>query len=186
VLVYGDGLIGQLAAQSAVARGARVILVGHREERLALAGAHSAEHVIDDRSHGFIDRVREWVGAATVSAVIDTVQSPAALTEYVELLEPGQTAGRRGQVVYSGFTPGTVWGDMALLQQRELDVHFVSGWARSRMEAALALMAEGKLKVRPLVTHVVTPDAAPDMYAMILGKSEPHLGVVFDWRGVGV
>ena len=38
VVVYGDGLIGQCAAQAARARGARVILVGHRDERLELGG----------------------------------------------------------------------------------------------------------------------------------------------------
>ena len=37
VVVYGDGIIGQSAAQAARARGARVILVGHRAERVALA-----------------------------------------------------------------------------------------------------------------------------------------------------
>lgn len=38
VVVFGDGIIGQFAAQAARSRGCRVILVGHRAERIAVGG----------------------------------------------------------------------------------------------------------------------------------------------------
>jgi threonine dehydrogenase-like Zn-dependent dehydrogenase len=177
VLVYGDGLIGQLAAQAARARGARVILVGHRVERLALAAKHSADHVLDNRDERFLHQVRELAGSDAVTAVIDTVQSEALQRTYLDILEHG-----RGQIVYAGFGPARVWADMLLLQVHELTTHYVGGWTRSRMEATLALLAEGALHVQPLVTHHVEPHAAPAMYEMILRRSEPHLGIVFDWR----
>src|SRR5262249_27147201 len=47
VLVYGDGLVGQCAAQAARARRARVLLIGHRKERLDLAQRHSADAVLN-------------------------------------------------------------------------------------------------------------------------------------------
>jgi threonine dehydrogenase-like Zn-dependent dehydrogenase len=49
VLVYGNSLIGQCAAQAARARGTRVILVGHHTQRLALARQFSADAVINNR-----------------------------------------------------------------------------------------------------------------------------------------
>lgn len=177
VLIFGDGLIGQLASQAARARGARTILVGHRSERMALAAAHSADHVIDDRDEHFLERVRSLTDPKPVAAVIDSVQSEAAQVKYVELLENGH-----GQIVYCGFTPGKTWADMGLLQQRELTTYFVSGWNRQRMDATLALMAEGRLQVKPLVTHTVAADEAPNMYDMILQRSEPYLGIVLDWN----
>lgn len=177
--VYGDGLIGQCAAQAARARGANVILVGHRPERLELAAQYSADVVVNNRDHAVKEVVHEHAGEFLVF-VIDTVQQEAAQEEYVPLLEPG-----KGQIVYSGFTPAETWASMALLQKRELTTHYVSGWNRERMNATLALMAEGLLRLEPLVTHHV--DAATrgaDMYQMILHKSEPFLGIALDWTGV--
>lgn len=176
VIVYGDGIIGQCAAQSARARGARVILIGHRQERLALGAEFSADATVNNSGENVGEAVRRITGQEHVRAVLDTVQSEAAQKEYVPLLQPG-----RGQIVYSGFTPGTVWADMALLQQRELTTHFVAGWTRARMEATLKLMAERKLRLRPLVTHRVPFQRGAEMYRMARQKSAPFMGIVFEW-----
>jgi 2-desacetyl-2-hydroxyethyl bacteriochlorophyllide A dehydrogenase len=176
VAVYGDGLIGQCAAVAARARGARVVLVGHRSERLALAMTTGVEAIVNSHDGNVTDVVRERAGIASVAVVLDSVQTELSQREYVELLERG-----RGQIVYCGFTPGTVWADMGLLQQRELTTHFVSGWNRARMEATLKLMAEGKMRLRPLITHRVSYTRAPEMYRLIREKSEPFLGITLDW-----
>jgi 2-desacetyl-2-hydroxyethyl bacteriochlorophyllide A dehydrogenase len=176
VVVFGDGLIGQFGAQGARARGAKVVLVGHREERLKLAAAHSADAVVNSHRGVVLEQVRKITGSQRVPVVIDTVQNEAAQKQYIDLLEP-----IRGQIVYSGFTPGTAWADMGLLQQRELTTHFIAGWNRPRMEATLRLLAEGKMKVAPLITHRVPYTQAPEMYRMMLAKHEPFLGITFEW-----
>ena len=177
VLVYGDGLIGQCAAQAARARGARVIMVGHRAERLELAAQHSADAVINSGIEDVVSAVRKITAAHTVPVVLDSVQTPESQTQYIGLLEPG-----RGQIVYHGFTPGDHWADMGLLQQRELTTHFVSGWKPERMSATLGLMAGAGIRIRPLITHLVPFTQAPEMYRMILEKSAPFLGITLDWR----
>jgi bacteriochlorophyllide a dehydrogenase len=176
VVVYGDGLIGQFAAQAARSRGARVILVGHRAERLALAAQHSADVALDARQGDVVSQVKAHTGGQPVAAVLDSVQKEDAQKQYVPLLQHGQ-----GQIVYCGFTPGVTWADMALLQQRELTAHFISGWNRARMEATLQLMAQGKLCLRPLITHLVSFHEAPAMYRMLLEKSAPFLGITLEW-----
>ena len=178
VVVYGDGLIGQSAAQAIRARGAKAILVGHRAERLALGAAHSADAAVNSHEQDVVAAVRSHTGSETVPVVLDTVQSENAQRQYVPLLETG-----RGQIVYSGFTPGKTWADMGLLQQRELTTHFVSGWTRERMDATLGLMAEGKMSLRPLITHHVPYARGPEMYRMILEKSPSLLGATLDWEG---
>ena len=180
VVVYGDGLIGQCAAQAARARGARVILVGHRVERLELAAAHSADAVVNGHEREVVEAVRRATGSEHVTAVLDSVQTEEAQRQYTPVLERAE-----GQIVYCGFTPGTVWADMALLQQRELTAHFVSGWTRPRMEATLDLMARGQLSLEPLVTHLVPASRAPEMYRMVAAKAEPFLGITLDWRRSG-
>src|ERR1043166_1001383 len=63
VVVYGDGIIGQSAAQAARARGARVILVGHRKERLDLGRQFSADAVVNSKTEDVVKAIRKIVGA---------------------------------------------------------------------------------------------------------------------------
>lgn len=176
VVVYGDGLIGQFGAQAAKSRGANVILVGRREGRLALAARHSAHHAVQSGPDA-VAQIRKLTGSPYVAVVIDTVQSVSCEAEYLPLMEHG-----RGQIVYSGFSPGDTWSNMAKLHQAEVTTHYISGWFPHRMHATLALMAQQKLSLAPLVTHRVPFSLAPDMYAMLASKSESNLGIVLDWN----
>ena len=177
VAVYGDGLIGQCAAQAARARGARVLLVGHRAERLALGAEHSADAVINPRESSLGAMVQRLTGTPFVTAILDTIQTTSSQAEYLPILEYG-----RGQIVYSGFTPGTAWADMARLQQQELTTHFVQGWTRPRMEATLDLMRRGLLRIQPLLTHVVAAAQGPAMYQLIQHPQAAFLGIALDWE----
>lgn len=177
VVVYGDGLIGQCAAQTARVRGAKVILVGHRKERLDLAKRYSADAVVNSKAEDVVKAVRQIVAADTVPVILDSVQTLDSQKQYIDLLERA-----RGQIVYHGFTPGDQWADIRLLQQREITTHYVSGWTRPRMEATFALMAAGKMQLRPLVTHLVSYMRGPEMYQMIVKKSEPFLGITLRWE----
>ncbi len=178
VLVYGDGIIGQCAAQSARALGAKVIMIGHRGLRIELAEKYSAEFALNNQKKKVKKTVMEITNGVCPTVVLDTVQTEECQQEYIDLLEYA-----RGQIVYSGFTPGNTWANMALLQQKELTTHFVAGWTRERIKKTLALMSEGKLTVRPLVTHLVPYEQGPEMYSMILNKNKPFLGITLDWTG---
>ena len=94
VAVYGDGLIGQCAAQAARGRGARVILVGHRAERLALAAEHSADAVVNGRDRQVVDEVRRVTGSEHVAAVLDSVQTEQAQRQYTPLLARAEGTDR--------------------------------------------------------------------------------------------
>jgi 2-desacetyl-2-hydroxyethyl bacteriochlorophyllide A dehydrogenase len=176
VVVYGDGIIGQSASQAARSRQAKVILVGHRNERLALAKKFSADHVISNREQPVSDTAKALTGGEPVKIVLDSVQNEAAQKEYEGLLPHGS-----GQIVYCGFTPGTGWANMAALQMRELTTHFISGWNRGRTESTLDLLAQGRMNMKGLITHQVPYQRGPEMYDMILRKSEPFMGITLDW-----
>jgi bacteriochlorophyllide a dehydrogenase len=179
VLVYGDGLIGQLSAQAARARGARVVLVGHRKERLELAMQWSADAIINSNVENVAIALRRIVGRETVPIVLDSVQTLTSQKQYIDLVQRGS-----GQIVYNGFNPDVRWADVSLFQQRELTAHFVFHWTRERIEATLALMASQKLRVGPLITHLVPYTCGPAMYQLLGDKSEPFLGITLDWTGV--
>ncbi len=178
VIVYGDGIIGQSAAQAARSRGAKVILVGHRSERLDLGRRFSADVAIDNKKEDVAAVVKSHTGGMNVTAVLDSVQHESAQREYVPLLDHGA-----GQIVYCGFTPGNTWADMALLQQRELTTHYISGWSRARMEATLKLFATKAMSLKPLTTHLAPCATGPELYRKILTKSDFFLGLTLDWTG---
>ena len=69
-----------------------------------------------------------------------------------------------------------------MLQQREPTTHLLPGGNRGRMEAALRLMAKGRMQLGPLVTRLVPYDEAPAMYRMIRGRTAGMLGITLDWR----
>lgn len=175
VAIIGDGVIGQFAGQAARARGARVVLIGHRPERLSIAKQTGIDAIVNGRDPNLAEAVRRETEAESVFAVIDTIQGEAAQARYMDLLP-----SRGGEIVYAGFSSGDTWANMAHLQQREVTAHFVSGWTRARLEATLDLMASGHLRFRELITHCVPFTVAPEMYASIQQK-QASLGIVLDW-----
>ncbi len=46
----------------------------------------------------------------------------------------------------------------------------------------LKLLAAGKLQVRPLISEIVSPERAPEVYAQLAENPNPPLGFVFDWK----
>lgn len=135
--------------------------------------------MVNGRESDAEQAILQLTGAEKVTAVIDTIQTEEAQQMYMSLFRTDQP----GQIVYSGFTPGKAWANMGHLQQRELTCYFVSGWTRRRMEATIALMADKRLALEPLITHVVGYKQAPQAYAMLLANKEPFLGVIIDWKG---
>ena len=179
VVVYGDGIIGQCAAQAARARGARVLLVGHRSERLAIAKKYSADITVNNKERNLTDAVEGLIGKNATMAVIDTVQTRSARTEYSSLLQRST-----GQIVYAGFNADDRWDEMGELQKKEFTTHFISGWTRNRIEKTIALMEGGSIDVGKLTTHIVRFDRAAEMYSMIELKNSHFLGVALKWGDV--
>ena len=48
----------------------------------------------------------------------------------------------------------------------------------------LKLVAAEKLQTRPLISEIVSPEAANDVYARLAETKNPPLGIVFDWQKI--
>lgn len=177
VVVYGDGIIGVSGALAARARGFDVLLVGRHQERLSALAQFSIATALSGA--GGKDAVRDW----RPTAVIDTVQNDAAFADYVDALPT-----RTGRIVFGGHSPdGTrAWADMEHLQQRELEVSFVSGWAPDRIESTLGLMRSGALPLESLAdAPSATADAIADTMRVVATGALTPVAAVLDWRGFG-
>ncbi len=173
-VVLGDGMVGHWAAQTLAWRGANVLLVGRHDDRLRRFPLGPGRHTVNAKNRPWLDAVREFL-PGRVQVVVDTVGSVQALQEIMPLMR------REGHFVSAGFY-GTE--DRLSLQPPrnwELSVHMVSGWTGPRMDATLALIANGTLQTLPLITHRFPVAQAGDAWELIESKREPVLGVILEW-----
>lgn len=48
----------------------------------------------------------------------------------------------------------------------------------------LALLAAKRLRVRPIISEIVSPEKAPGVYRLLAAEKHSSLGIVFDWSKV--
>jgi NADPH2:quinone reductase len=113
VLIHAAaGGVGQILVQWACALGAKVIATAGGPEKLAIATACGAQHVIDYKVEDVAARVREFTSGAGVSVVYDGV-GQATMMASLDSLRP------RGLFVSFGNASGPIKGlDLALLSAR--------------------------------------------------------------------
>jgi 2-desacetyl-2-hydroxyethyl bacteriochlorophyllide A dehydrogenase len=175
VVVIGDGLIGQWASQLLIHRGARVMLIGKHDERLAYFVPSADNRRVNSTLENAVMAAQEWATAG-VHAVIDTVGSVETLEAFMPIMR------HDGHLVSAGFNGVRGMLDIQHLRFRELSLHSPSGWTKPRMDATLGLVARGVLQTEPLITHRFPAAQAREAFDVILSRSEPFLGVVLDWE----
>ena len=202
VVVVGQGMIGQMAAQLCRARGSRVIAADILEERVALAGRWSADVAVNTAVHSLPDvvrrerlawgdprgygprgpspsvyetrRWREVDGGADV--VIDAVGNSALVAQWIGLLR------REGRLCLQGYFPDPLVLDYHPLHLRRATVVFPGGFDLDDYGAAVSLLREGRLHIAPLITHRLPATQAAEAFRLLLAEPGRVLGMVLDWR----
>ena len=201
VAVIGLGLLGQLTAQALKAAGCRVLGMDLSPRRADLASRMGVDAACTSES-AFRDLCVQHSGGRGADAVLITAETPSSGP--VNLA--AEIARDRAIVV----AVGTVGMDIQrkLYYEKELDFRIARSygpgrydaayeqkgrdypigyvrWTETRnMEAFLQLLAEGKLDLKPLITHRFPIDRAHGAYDLITGKTaEPHLGVLIEYPG---
>ena len=203
VAVIGLGLLGQLTVQLLKAAGCRVLGVDIEPSRSDLARNLGANAVASSATT-FRDLCLDLSRGAGVDAVLVTAETSSS--DPVNLA--GAVARDRAIVVAVGtvgmdierkayyekeldfrisrsYGPGRY--DAAYEQKgRDYPIGYVR-WTETRnMEAFVQLLAEGRIKVGPLITHRFPINQAPSAYDLITGRIHaPFLGVVIQYPGSG-
>lgn len=197
--VIGLGLLGQLAVQMLKAAGAVVIGMDIQPARAELARKLGADAFATDADQlaALCEQLSSGHGADVVLITADTKSN-----QPIELA--GHVARDKGIVVAVGSVGMTI--PRKIYYEKELDFRISRSygpgrydhmyeeeghdypyayvrWTEQRnMQAFVQLLADGKVDVRPLVTHRFSIDDAPKAYEVITGKtSEPFLGVVLNY-----
>ena len=199
VAVVGLGLIGQLTVQILKAAGCRVLGMDIDGERTELA-SHLGADDVSTTGEGLRDVCLRHTGGRGVDAVLITAETPSS--EPVELA--GEIARDRGVVVAVGtvgmeiprksyfekeldfrisrsYGPGRY--DSAYEQKgHDYPIGYVRWTENRNMEAFLQLLSEGKMDVKPLITHRFPIERAEGAYDLINGRrGERFLGVLITY-----
>jgi len=197
VAVIGLGLVGLLTIQIAAAAGCRVMGMDVNSGRVALATSLGLEAVGRDQA---LDAAQQFTLNRGFDAVIICADTPSS--DPVELA--GAVARDRARVVATGAVglkiPRKIYyeKELSFVNSRsygpgrydpsyeESGKDYPLGYVRwtegRNLEAVVGLMAAGKLKVAPLITHRIPIERGPEAYEIITGKKkEPFLGVLLTY-----
>lgn len=173
VVVTGQGLIGQAAAQLAHIRGATVIATDIHAKRLELSQQYSADIVVNPMKENLGKVVRN-IKPNGADAVIDTTGRSEAFAECIDLLR------WEGQFLMQGYYPKPITFDFHATHMKKPKIAVTCGIGDT--VRTLELMRTGKLNWRELVTHLVPVNEAPALYEKMANADPEILGVVFDWK----
>jgi threonine dehydrogenase-like Zn-dependent dehydrogenase len=190
VAVFGQGVPGLITTQLVALSGATVVAVDAIPRRLALARTLGAAQVLDARDGAAAERIRELSGGRGADVSIELSGRYEALAEAIRATAYGS------RVVAAGFYQGE--GDALRLgeefhhnrievvssQASAVNARLGHRWDRTRLEqTVMRLAAEGRLRLAPLVTHVVPFEQAADAFRLLDEHPEDAVEVVLDFRG---
>ncbi len=181
-VVVGDGLVGQWAAQTLLQRGARVIMTGRHEDRLAAFRTYTGDggggQAVKVSGLGVEEVVT--LQAGPIAVLVDTIGDARLFDAYLPHLQHG------GTIVAAGFYGLEGFIEVQRYRFREIAFDFVAGITRERIDITIEWVREGQLWTTPLITHRFPVAQAAEAWALIESKREPVLGVVLEWpRGGG-
>lgn len=174
VLVLGQGLIGQFAAQHFRLRGAEVAVSDLNENRLSISSACGADHVINGSERDTVEAVRAiWSDGADI--VADTTGLYPVIESTLNALR------QRGRYVFLGWCKGANFNLERFHNQKVFEAFFPWTLEGSHVQHSLRMLKQGSLRVDPLITHRISVGEAPSVYDTIVNSTEGHLGVVLNW-----
>ncbi len=188
--VVGLGMLGQLIVQYLWVAGARkIIAVDTVQNRLDMAKAHAATHILNATAEGARQQIAEITKGRMLDAVWDVTGHPAALAQCIQLLR------KRGRVILVGDTPtptqqhlgpGVVSNSIAILGiHGNSSAPYFSEFTPWTREEIITLfydyLLQGRMRVSDLITHRHTPLEAPQVYERLLINRSSSIGVIFDW-----
>jgi L-iditol 2-dehydrogenase len=172
VLVIGAGVIGNLTAQAARAKGARVMIAGRTQYRLDFARNAGIELCINDKAEDLGTAVRREFGSGGADVVFECIGADVSVNESFAHCEKG------GTVVILGIFGEKQSVDMFTLQDKELRVIGSMLYVESDFVESIAMAQTGKVALKPLITGTFPLEGFSEAYRSIAEKRVPVMKVI--------
>jgi len=190
-LIIGLGLLGVFAVQAAALSGAIPVIVSDFDpRRRALALELGADHAFSPDEPELAERVKALTAGRGADMVVEVTGAAVALRQALGCVR------REGRVALLGCTrvsdepidfyqlvhkPGVQLIGAHTFVRPEVESRPGYWTVQDDYRTLLALLGAGRLKVRPIISEVVSPASAPAVYGRLASDPHPPLGIVFDW-----
>ena len=198
VVVTGLGLIGLLTVQLLRAQGCRVLGIDFDEDKLALAREFGAETVSLSKGEDPVEAGMAFSRGRGVDAVLITASTKSS----DPVSQAARMSRKRGRIILVGVTglelSRAEFFEKELVFQvscsygpgrydsnyedkgRDYPVGFVRWTEQRNFEAILDMMSDGRLNVKPLITHRFSFDDALTAYKT-LSDDKSTLGIILQY-----
>jgi len=193
VVVIGLGMVGNLAAQLFRLTGAQVIGIDPSAVRRRMASECGISHVFTGTEDEIQARIRELTGGRMAQVTVDAVGHSSVTLQALRLTAQG------GEVIILGSPRTCVTGDLTEVfrnsHMRWITIKGALEWylpgnspiehaytQEKKLHAIYQWIADGRLNVRPLITHVLPPQEIKAAYEGLLNQKEDYVGVVLKWK----
>ncbi len=185
VFVCGLGLIGQFAQIfSRLEGGVPVVGVDLSERRRKIAEKTGLKYSLDPAAKNFESALKEIAPEGLFRVTIDSTGTTQAVSSL-----PARTAKFGKLIVLGGVHKPVETDYYTYIQKRSLRIIGAGepdpeNWpynGKLNQQVIMELMKEKILDVKPLRTHFVEVEQAPEMYRMLHEEKDAGMGVVFKW-----
>lgn len=191
-MVMGLGLLGMFSVQFMRLSGAYpVIAADLNPARRALALELGADYALDPAEEDFAAQVKALTGGKGVNGIVEVTGNSKALMQALGCV------ARQGRISLLGCTrisdcpidfyrqvhfPGIklIGAHNSVRPLHESRPH---EWThQDDCKAILALLNADRIQVKPIISRVVKPQDAPEIYTQLCDDPAFPMGTVFDWR----
>lgn len=191
-MVMGLGLLGMFSVQFLRLSGANpLIAVDLNEERRELALKLGADYALDPTDENFVEKVKTITKGKGVNACVEVTGVSLAMKQALEC------ASWMGRISLLGCTRVSDCGVDYYQQVHRPGVKLIGAhnFVRPKVEsyphhwthhddckAILDMIATNRIDVKSIVSRIVKPETAPEIYTELCNNKDFPMGTVFDWR----
>lgn len=191
-MVMGLGLLGMFAMQFMRLSGAYpVIAADLSPARRELALQLGADYALNPSEEGFADKVKALTGGKGVNGIVEVTGASVALQQALGCV------AREGRISLLGCTrisdcpidfyqqvhrPGVKLIGAHNMVRPKFESRPHEWTHQDDCKAILALLNAGRIQVKPIISRVVKPEDAPQVYTQLCDDPAFPMGTVFDWR----
>ncbi len=191
-MVMGLGLLGIFSIQFLRLSGANPLIAADlNPDRRSLALKLGADYALDPSDPDFVEKVKAITKGKGVRAIVEVTGVSAAMKQALEC------ASWMGRISLLGCTRVSDCAVDYYTQVHKPGVKLIGAhnFVRPKVEsyphhwthhddcrAILDMISTKRLDVKSIVSRIVKPETAPDIYTELCENKEFPMGTVFDWR----
>jgi len=195
VLVTGQGLVGNMAAQLARIQGGIVIATDVCQKRLDISKKCGIDYVLNSKECDLSEEIKKITSGKMVSTCIEATGIPSVMASSLNLI------AQNGEIILLG-TPRAEYNTNLtdILSYCHLAAHnitfkgahewiypvnedeFVKHSLERNSKVMLEFFKNGRICLDGLITEVVKPEKCAEAYDNLRNNKDDYMGIVFDWQ----